>query len=479
MNAEFLKLVDQVKTVAIPEIGAVVKMGKKYTFNHFLKFNDGRFSKHLQSNGIPKEDADQKVDTWVNSIKESLDNNGSFVFEGMGVLYKEAGDKFRWEQLENSVPPIVEQKEPTVIPDSENVVNEIEEEPSLTVVLPQYESGYLSTDFDVNKAKDEISKIDNIEELIAFTKNDKRTTIISAVEKQTSKINEIASPEILTNDLPKQDEISESTEDSSIDVEVEKQLENESKILETIKEKENADNEKDEPARFNLNEDVLIEETETNPKENKSISDSSNKDKIAQDQQNQKPPKKKKKILFLVAMLLIISGTVIVGVIKYDQFKQYFFSEANQSKDELTKELNQNKPLIQADVVENTVNKNDSSINTNDHLVDIESANLDQVDNVVEIENEVPANVDNTPNELEEASKSASKGAYHLIVGSFNVETNANTFLESKIKEGFTNSSVFNGPKNKYYVEIGSYSSKNEAIKALSEFKIDAWVLKF
>ena len=153
MNAEFLKLVDQVKTVAIPEIGAVVKMGKKYTFNHFLKFNDGRFSKHLQSNGIPKEDADQKVDTWVNSIKESLDNNGSFVFEGMGVLYKEAGDKFRWEQLENSVPPIVEQKEPTVIPDSENVVNEIEEEPSLTVVLPQYESGYLSTDFDVNKPK--------------------------------------------------------------------------------------------------------------------------------------------------------------------------------------------------------------------------------------------------------------------------------------------------------------------------------------
>ena len=64
-------------------------------------------------------------------------------------------------------------------------------------------------------------------------------------------------------------------------------------------------------------------------------------------------------------------------------------------------------------------------------------------------------------------------------MGSFNVETNANTFLESKIKEGFINSSVFNGPKNKYYVEIGSYSSKNEAIKALSEFKIEAWVLKF
>ena len=107
----------------------------------------------------------------------------------------------------------------------------IEEEPSLTVVLPQYESGYLSTDFDVNKAKDEISKIDNIEELIAFTKNDKRTTIISAVEKQTSKINEIASPEILTNDLPKQDEIYESTEDSSIDVEVEKQLKMNPKYL--------------------------------------------------------------------------------------------------------------------------------------------------------------------------------------------------------------------------------------------------------
>ena len=61
----------------------------------------------------------------------------------------------------------------------------------------------------------------------------------------------------------------------------------------------------------------------------------------------------------------------MVGVIKYDQFKQYFFSEADQTKDELTKELNQNKPLIQADVVENTVNKNNSSINTNDHLVEV------------------------------------------------------------------------------------------------------------
>ena len=180
MNAEFLMLVDKVKTVAIPDIGAVVKMGKKYTFNHFLKFNDGRFSKHFQERGISKEEADQKVVEWASSIKESLQNQGSYVFEGMGALYLEGDGKYRWEQeiiaekssVENTIKE--ESKE-----EVKTTVNEIEEEPSLTVVLPQYESGYLSTHFDVTRAKDEIKRIDNIEELTEFTKNDKRATIMS------------------------------------------------------------------------------------------------------------------------------------------------------------------------------------------------------------------------------------------------------------------------------------------------------------
>ena len=62
MKNKFIKAVDEMNTVVLQDIGAVIKVGKKYSFNHFLKFNDGRFSKYIQNNDdLSKEEADNKV----------------------------------------------------------------------------------------------------------------------------------------------------------------------------------------------------------------------------------------------------------------------------------------------------------------------------------------------------------------------------------------------------------------------------------
>ena len=478
MNAEFLMLVDKVKTVAIPDIGAVVKMGKKYTFNHFLKFNDGRFSKHIQETGISKEEADQKVVEWVSSINESLQSQGSYVFEGMGALYLEGDGKYRWEQeiiskkssLANTINE--EPKEEII-----NTVNEIEEEPSLNVVLPQYESGYLSTHFDVTRAKDEIKRIDNIEELTEFTKNDKRATVISAVEKQKKKLNEIPTPSIQLEEKEKEKE-------EPLDKEVKDQVEKESKILETIIEKEalekennvKEDNLTEAPPKFKLDKEIegKQEEEATVPQTN---------DKKRPLNQEKAPPRKKRK-LFLVAMLLIISGTVIIGVIKYDQFKQYFFSKVEDTKKEIADKSEALKPdamdnvdqdvVIEKDDSRALVNSNDEELDENNESIvnssDNVSTGIDETNNAIISENittnnNVDENIDND--------------SFHIIVGSFNVESNADNFLATKLKEGYSKSAVFSGPKNKFYVKINSYSSKSEAIKALSAYDLDAWVLKF
>jgi len=478
MNAEFLMLVDKVKTVAIPDIGAVVKMGKKYTFNHFLKFNDGRFSKHIQETGISKEEADQKVVEWASSIKESLQSQGSYVFEGMGALYFEGDGKYRWEQeiiskkssLENTIKE--EQKEEII-----NTVNEIEEEPSLNVVLPQYESGYLSTHFDVTRAKDEIKRIDNIEELTEFTKNDKRATIISAVEKQKKKLNEILKPSIQAEVDVKE---KEKEKEEPLDKEVKDQVENESKILETIIEKEAVEKENEvkeniiteAPPKFKL--DNQKEEKQ----EEETIVPQTN-DKIKPANQEKAPPRKKRK-LFLVAMLLIISGTVIIGVIKYDQFKQYFFSKVKDTKEEIADKSEALKSDTKDDVdLDMVIEKDDSS--SNDEELDenketiVNSSDNESTD-INETNNDIISENITTNNNVDE---NINNDSFHIIVGSFTVESNADNFLATKLKEGYSNSAVFSGPKNKFYVKINSYTSKSEAIKALSGYDVDAWILKF
>ena len=89
MNKDFLNAVNKLNTVIIPGLGAVMKMGKKYSFNSFLNYDDGRFVKYVQEEtNISLEDAKIKVDSWYSDIKSSLETKGSFNLKGIGEIKK-------------------------------------------------------------------------------------------------------------------------------------------------------------------------------------------------------------------------------------------------------------------------------------------------------------------------------------------------------------------------------------------------------
>ena len=54
-----------------------------------------------------------------------------------------------------------------------------------------------------------------------------------------------------------------------------------------------------------------------------------------------------------------------------------------------------------------------------------------------------------------------------------------NAYPKNIVMMTLTKAGLYKSPKNKFYVKINSYSSKSEAIKALSAYDLDAWVLKF
>ena len=147
MNKKFLNAVDKLKTVTIPNIGTIVKIGSKYSLNHFLKYNDGRFSKYLQENeGIIKDDADLKVKVWCEQIINDLNSIGHYNLEGIGIIKQEAIGKYSMGHFQ----------------DNDSDINEKFPLSDLEMKMPIYEEGYLSKHFNVKRAKEEIIRIKNL-----------------------------------------------------------------------------------------------------------------------------------------------------------------------------------------------------------------------------------------------------------------------------------------------------------------------------
>ncbi len=472
MNSKFLVVVDQMKTVSLPEIGAVVKMGKKYTFNHFLKFNDGRFSKYLQmEENLSKDEADAKVKEWTLGIIDQLNNNGTYVFDGIGTLYKEAENKYRWEQI------LAESNEP--VKKSSNIVNveevakvkKTKQDASSSVQLPEYEGGYLSNHFSVARAKDEIKRINDLNELIEFTKNDKRSTILTATEKQKKKIK----AELVTkHDEEEKNLISDKSKEpdsNKIDVEVAEQVEKESKILETIKEKEAEENKSDNneqggPTKFNLdddNADNVGREIES--------------EQIEEIPVQEKQPVKKKKKLFLIAMLLIFSGTSLIGFLKYDKLKHFFLAD-NDSKKEKKDNIDADSKITDATANETIVSnvndapKEESFIEEIPDVIDeappeeeVIVEETPEVEEYVEVPAEAPINDQQEMNINE----------FNVVVGSYSNLSYAEKHMRNLIKDGYS-SSVYKGKKDLNYVLLGSYESKAQAKKALEDSGMSGWI---
>ncbi|MBS2213906.1 HU family DNA-binding protein [Carboxylicivirga mesophila] len=104
MENYILSLIKENNRVIIPNFGAFIvakENGFSVLFNNFLSFNDGLLVDHLvEMENITKEEAEEKIDAYVEKVKSSLDENGKYEIAGLGTFTKDATGILRFEQVE-------------------------------------------------------------------------------------------------------------------------------------------------------------------------------------------------------------------------------------------------------------------------------------------------------------------------------------------------------------------------------------------
>ncbi len=85
----FNEIFENVKTLIIPGLGAFTKSGNDFSFNPFLKFNDGFLVSFIaKKKGIAVDTAGDQVADAVAKIQEALTLNGEAVVIGLGKLIR-------------------------------------------------------------------------------------------------------------------------------------------------------------------------------------------------------------------------------------------------------------------------------------------------------------------------------------------------------------------------------------------------------
>ena len=197
-------------------------------FNEFLKFNDGKFSKFLQeTDGLSKEEANVKIDDFIKEIKTALAATGSFSLNEIGTLNLIDG-KIKLEQLSFTA-----EKEEDKSAPKEKQTKKI--------------ATNLSIDFPVKEAQEKIKALKDKQEIIYFTRGDKRKSIIETLNQKLKSLNNIDNAEldILEASQIKPDknkDVKRIAIKEASEKEVKEQVAKESDILKIVLEKEIADN---------------------------------------------------------------------------------------------------------------------------------------------------------------------------------------------------------------------------------------------
>jgi len=93
MDVIIRKLLQTENTVILPDLGAIVKLGKTFQFNKFLKFNDGKLIKFVEKeDGISAVEAKKKVSDFVAKAQTAIDAGGAFMIQGFGELSEKNGN---------------------------------------------------------------------------------------------------------------------------------------------------------------------------------------------------------------------------------------------------------------------------------------------------------------------------------------------------------------------------------------------------
>jgi len=513
MLNSLLKALNNSNSVSLPNFGGFMKMGSSFMFNEFLKFNDGKFSKFLQENeNLNEQDANAKIETFITEIKAALDSTGSFSMNQIGTLKLVDGkiklEKPATDSAVKEEKPTLQKSEskPIVPPNKEEkiVVKKTKEKEVIKVEkdIPKVKEPIktvrdLSSDFTVKEAQEKIKSLNDKQDIIDFTKGDKRKTIIEALNQRLKSINKIDTTELdilaaTSSKKGKEEKITPIKEGSK--KEVKKQVSQESDILNTVVEKENADTivSKKEvpeikkvpsspPIKEEVKKDTKPPQIEKNKKNSSEEEDLVALTNGAIKLEKEAKGRKRNKIIFWIALICILSGGGVVGYLKQDLIMSWF-----ESSDQLAQ--NKNSQYEKGSSTENDDTNEHEIAETTEEDIQIVEENeiVEEMDEVTE-ENNQPLDAEEEEEIIEVETviepeeeirvQEAKKGSYYVVVGSFSKEKNAINLVKALKEEGFNDAKVFqNG--NLQSVSLGTFANSDEAKEALKQSGKDGWVKK-
>ncbi len=104
MENHILSLIKENNRVIVPNFGAFIvakENGFSVLFNNFLSFNDGLLVDYIvDAEGIDKDEANRRIEEYVDKIKAILDEKGTYEIVGLGVFKKDTTGVLRFEQDE-------------------------------------------------------------------------------------------------------------------------------------------------------------------------------------------------------------------------------------------------------------------------------------------------------------------------------------------------------------------------------------------
>lgn len=496
MNNLILKATENNPTTIIPNFGAIMKMGKTFMYNEFLKYDDGKFAKFIsEEKGVEESEAKVLVASWVEALQKSLNGGEVVIFDGIGELSRVDGKmkftaKADVSSSHKEVSSLVESKE-------EEKVTPPKEEPAKTLeVLKTIET---SADYKAKEAVEMIEKFTDKSELINFTRGETRKTVVAALNTRLDELNgkrkdlnkdihvptEVKPPRNVVNEVvvetKKEDskplEVIEEKEEKSIEpviVPEDKKIEEKSHEVTPVVVSEPKTIEKSpEVVVTSVKEEKTIKEIaatiekplENNEEEEAAIAAIVN----GVEQTEKQTGKRKKRWILWVGLLLILLGGGAVGYLKKDLIMGWFDKKHEPKDLAEAKEETVPEPHEDQSALTHIEHQEEAPVEEHETESEIQPEEVVEDPVVVEVV-EVEPPIEEPKVKETPVVNNSTEGSWHIIAGSYSSKENAENKVKSLNEAGYSSAKVLGKYNGLYTVRVASYATKDEAKSALSSY---------
>jgi cell division septation protein DedD len=463
-------------TAILPDFGALIKTGNSYMYNEYLKYDDGKLTQSIeQLNSCTPDEAKRTLTEWIAEIINTLDKGDSFDLREIGKLVK-TDDKI--SLLKTSSLPVDPEVAPPPSVSEKTTEKILEIVPSKKIINePPTNSAQYTAVEAIAIIQEKNDKLD----LIDFTRNENRKTVIDALNKKlallntgatavkksstsfisstsesVSEINEpIPDVSSITSTVSEKEDFEEVIEDTQKEIEALIQLtnplvaEDERHVGNRHKESTTSTQEKDTPAN------ALNPSTPT-PTDDPELIIALGVEQLEKEEK----ARKKKRLLLIVGLLCILSGGGILGFLNKDYLISFLENK--------TEDVSETKSTVGTDISKENSQQESDLVKTS-----AEEPILDTVQKVIEI---IEPEVEEIPEEISQPKEqpgtvsvdhSSITGDYLLIAGSFSVESNADNLVNKLKEEGFNSAHTNKSSGSLTKVVAGVYTTKDAANDAL------------